>query len=144
MTSSRFGSAKRAGAICDRCKMSYKHTDLMKDPNALGLRVCKGCRDVFNPYRLPPRQPDALALEWSRPYPQVVGAPEDWFKFPYVAPYQEIPGVRATPAMASPPVPPPPPVEKLSEAQMTEEYVPQRLKARVQDSEGERSFNNKK
>ncbi len=59
-------------AICDRCRMTFKHSQLMKDPNALGLRVCRHCRDQFNPYRLPPRQVDPIALPWVRPMVHLV------------------------------------------------------------------------
>lgn len=59
-------------AICDRCRMTFKHSQLMKDPNALGLRVCKDCKDQFNPYRLPVRQCDPIALPWVRPMVHLV------------------------------------------------------------------------
>jgi hypothetical protein len=39
----------------------------MPDGNAPGLRVCKRCCDVFDPYRLPARQPDDVTLPFYRP-----------------------------------------------------------------------------
>lgn len=59
-------------AICDRCRMTFKRSQLMIDPNATGLRVCKDCRDQYNPYRLPPRTPDPIALPWIRPMVHLV------------------------------------------------------------------------
>ena len=40
---------------------------LSNDPNVPGLRVCRGCKDKLDPYRLPPRQPDAFVLRHPRP-----------------------------------------------------------------------------
>ena len=65
-------SGSRMLAICDRCRMTFKRAKLLKDPNAVGLRVCKDCRDVFNPYRLPPRKMDPIAMSWVRPMVHLV------------------------------------------------------------------------
>ncbi len=59
-------------AICDRCGFKRYHDELIPDGNSPGLRVCKpqvrfGCWDPLDPYRLPPRQPDKLTLQWTRP-----------------------------------------------------------------------------
>jgi hypothetical protein len=55
-------------AICDRCRMKRAYTDLMPDPNFPGLRVCsENCRDQFDPYRLPARQPEKIAIRFPRP-----------------------------------------------------------------------------
>jgi len=55
-------------AVCDRCKMKRAYTSLGPDPNFPGLRVCdQGCRDQFDPYRLPARQPEKIALRFPRP-----------------------------------------------------------------------------
>lgn len=55
-------------AICDRCKMKRAYVDLGIDPNFPGLRVCNlGCRDQFDPYRLPARQPEKISLRFPRP-----------------------------------------------------------------------------
>lgn len=53
--------------ICDRCKEKYSIEDLLPDPNAPGLRVCVECRDAFDPYRLPARQSENIALPFTRP-----------------------------------------------------------------------------
>ena len=37
------------------------------DPNAPGLQVCKCCKDVLDPYRLPPRRPDDIIVKNPRP-----------------------------------------------------------------------------
>jgi hypothetical protein len=55
-------------AICGRCKMKRKYTELSNDPNIPGLRVCQfGCSDQIDPYRLPPRQVESVNLRWPRP-----------------------------------------------------------------------------
>lgn len=59
-------------AICDRCNRKRAWAELVPDGNSPGLRVCaklvkSGCWDMYDPYRLPPRQPDKLTLQWARP-----------------------------------------------------------------------------
>ena len=55
-------------AICDRCKMKRAYVNMGPDPNFPGLRVCdQGCRDQFDPYRLPARQPERINLRFPRP-----------------------------------------------------------------------------
>lgn len=58
--------------ICDRCRMKRPHSLLVPDPNSPGLRVCGdkgfyGCMDEFDPYRLPPRQPEMITTRFARP-----------------------------------------------------------------------------
>jgi hypothetical protein len=54
-------------AICDRCKCKFSVLDLLPDPNSPGLRVCVECRDLYDPYRLPARQTERIALQFTRP-----------------------------------------------------------------------------
>ena len=54
-------------AICDRCRMKHYYSDLMADPNSPGLRVCKDCRDVKDPYRFPARKTENISLKYPRP-----------------------------------------------------------------------------
>lgn len=54
-------------AICDRCKFKYCSDELKPDPNYPGLRVCDGCRDQFDPWRLAPRQTEKITLPFVRP-----------------------------------------------------------------------------
>ncbi len=64
------GKTSVAVAICDRCKMKRSITELMSDPNSLGLRVCtngQGCVDLFDPWRLPARQTENITLRYPRP-----------------------------------------------------------------------------
>lgn len=62
------GNAVLSIAVCDRCKMKRAYVSLLPDPNFPGLRVCdQGCRDQFDPYRLPARQPEKIALRFPRP-----------------------------------------------------------------------------
>lgn len=63
------GLASVAIAVCDRCKMKVPFVSLVSDPNFPGLRVCaeRGCRDQFDPYRLPARQTERINLRFPRP-----------------------------------------------------------------------------
>lgn len=62
------GNAVLSIAVCDRCKMKRAYVNLGPDPNYPGLRVCdQGCRDQFDPYRLPARQPEKIAIRFPRP-----------------------------------------------------------------------------
>lgn len=55
-------------AICDRCKMKRAYSDISMDRNIPGLRVCNnGCNDERDPYRLPARQPEKIAIRFPRP-----------------------------------------------------------------------------
>ncbi len=49
--------------------MKRSITELVADGNAPGLRVCqqRGCRDDLDPYRLPARAPDKIAIQYPRP-----------------------------------------------------------------------------
>lgn len=53
--------------ICARCSRKMSLDDLFDDPNAPGLKVCIKDRDVYDPWRLPPRSPDQIALRFTRP-----------------------------------------------------------------------------
>ena len=62
------GLSSVAIAVCDRCKMKRPFVDLGSDPNFPGLRVCdQGCRDQFDPYRLPARKTERINLRFPRP-----------------------------------------------------------------------------
>lgn len=54
-------------AICDRCCFKFSYMSLRADGNTPGLRVCQDCWDPKDPWRLPPIQPDAIALKYPRP-----------------------------------------------------------------------------
>jgi len=53
--------------ICDRCKKKFSLDDLYEDPNSPGLRVCWADRDIFDPWRLPPRETEDITLQFYRP-----------------------------------------------------------------------------
>lgn len=58
---------KAAIAVCDRCKRKVYYDELSPDGNSPGLRVCKGCNDQKDPYRLPARQTEIISLRYPRP-----------------------------------------------------------------------------
>jgi hypothetical protein len=57
--------------VCDRCNTKRSLDELTSDANVPGLKVCRdpseGCSDVYDPYRLPARQPDPIKLPFNRP-----------------------------------------------------------------------------
>lgn len=63
------GLSSVAIAVCDRCKMKVPFVTLVSDPNFPGLRVCeeRGCKDNFDPYRLPARKTERINLRFPRP-----------------------------------------------------------------------------
>ena len=65
-----FATGAIAIAVCDRCKFKRPYSALGEDPNYPGLRVCQdkdGCKDQFDPWRLPAPGPDPLSLRSPRP-----------------------------------------------------------------------------
>lgn len=59
-------------AICSRCQRKAMLADLIEDGNIKNFYVHKphlspGCWDKYDPFRLPPRQPDKLTLPFVRP-----------------------------------------------------------------------------
>ena len=72
------GLASVAIAICDRCRMKRPHADLQKDPNFPGLMVCSlGCKDQFDPYRLPARKTERITIRFPRPDANIAVDPND-------------------------------------------------------------------
>lgn len=61
------GNSTLAIAICGRCGRKFPRDALRSDPNSPGLMVCEEDVDQFDPWRLTPRAPDQIALEWARP-----------------------------------------------------------------------------
>ena len=62
------GLTSLAIGVCDRCKMKRAFVTLGPDPNFPGLRVCEeGCKDNFDPYRLPARKTERINLRVPRP-----------------------------------------------------------------------------
>jgi len=62
------GYSDIAIAVCDRCRMKRPHAELSKDPNFPGLMVCEqGCKDQFDPYRLPARKTERITIRFPRP-----------------------------------------------------------------------------
>ena len=70
--------ASVAIGVCDRCKMKVAFVTLVSDPNFPGLRVCeeRGCRDQFDPYRLPARKTERINLRFPRPDVSVAVDPD--------------------------------------------------------------------
>jgi hypothetical protein len=61
------GNSVLSVAVCDRCRKKFAYTDLYPDPNFPGMRVCKDDLDNFDPWRLPARQTENIALRFPRP-----------------------------------------------------------------------------
>ena len=62
------GNPSLAIAICDRCRMKRAYSTLSPDTNFPGLMVCQeNCKDDRDPYRLPARQTEKIALRTPRP-----------------------------------------------------------------------------
>jgi hypothetical protein len=70
------GNSVLSVSICDRCSRKFAYTDLMPDPNFLGMRVCKDDLDKFDPWRLPARQTENIALRFPRPDISVALVPD--------------------------------------------------------------------
>lgn len=54
-------------AVCDRCKMKMKYTELRADGNSPGLRVCSCCWDEKDRWRLPRPPEKPISLRHPRP-----------------------------------------------------------------------------
>lgn len=61
------GNSTLGIGICGRCSRKMSLDDLYPDPNYPGLRVCSDDLDQYDPYRLPARQPEVIALQYPRP-----------------------------------------------------------------------------
>lgn len=61
--------------LCGRCSGKFSLDQLFDDPNYPGLKVCAGDMDQFDPYRLPPREPDIITLEFYRPDTDISSPP---------------------------------------------------------------------
>lgn len=61
------GNASLAIGICGRCSRKFPIGELLPDPNYPGLLCCEADKDNFDPYRLPARQPENIALRYARP-----------------------------------------------------------------------------
>ena len=78
------GNALLAIFICDRCRMKRPIIEAMPDPNFPGLKVCQqGCADEKDPYRLPARKTERIALQFPRPDVSVAVNPNDIAVSPY-------------------------------------------------------------
>ena len=53
--------------VCARCWRKFSIDDLYSDPNSPGLKVCLNDIDDYDPYRLPARQTENIALRFNRP-----------------------------------------------------------------------------
>jgi len=72
------GMSDLAIAVCDRCKMKRPHAVMRTDPNFPGLQVCdQGCADQKDPYRLPARKTERIALRFPRPDVSVALDPDN-------------------------------------------------------------------
>lgn len=63
----KFLSSEFRIAICDRCRMKVPHKILRSDSDSPGLKVCPECWDEPDPYRLPARTTENVAIKNARP-----------------------------------------------------------------------------
>ena len=64
------GNSTLGIGICDRCKFKRPLGKLGPDGNTPGLMVCQdksGCKDEYDPWRLPAIQDDRINLPFVRP-----------------------------------------------------------------------------
>lgn len=72
------GNSSLAIGICGRCSRKLPIGELRPDPNIPGLRVCgDGCADDYDPYRLPARQTENIALRYARPDTPLAGGDDE-------------------------------------------------------------------
>ena len=71
------GNSVLSIAVCDRCNRKFAYTELMPDPNFPGMRVCKDDLDNFDPWRLPARQTENIALRFPRPDVSIALTPDE-------------------------------------------------------------------
>jgi hypothetical protein len=64
-------SGSAAIAICTRCQMKKYYDDLRQDPNTKNW-YCKDCVDIYDPWRLPARNPENISLQHPRPDEELV------------------------------------------------------------------------
>ena len=53
--------------VCGRCSRKFPQGLLAPDTNFPGLMVCVDDRDAYDPYSMPPAQPDNILLPFVRP-----------------------------------------------------------------------------
>ena len=61
--------------ICARCGCKFPTPELLSDPNAPGLLVCRDDLDQYDPWRLPPRQTEKISIDNPRPDVALVPGP---------------------------------------------------------------------
>ena len=61
------GKSSLAIGVCGRCGIKMPIGELMPDPNTPGVRVCRDDLDQLDPWRLSPRAPDNLLVQYPRP-----------------------------------------------------------------------------
>lgn len=60
------GRSTIAVAICQRCSFKMPHADMVRDSDT-GMMMHRHCTDASDPWKLPPRAPDRIALRNARP-----------------------------------------------------------------------------
>lgn len=61
------GLALLSPAICDRCHIRGAMAKMISDPDQPGLFVHAHCADQYDPWKLPPRQTENIAVPSPRP-----------------------------------------------------------------------------
>ncbi len=58
---------KYALAVCDKCRMQFKYSQLIKDGAFPGMWVCRDCYDIPDPHLNAPMIVDNIGLDHARP-----------------------------------------------------------------------------
>lgn len=69
------GKSNLGIAVCARCSFKMANADMVRDPDTQ-LWMHRHCTDEPDPYRLPPRRPDNIALPRVQPDVAIDTLPE--------------------------------------------------------------------
>lgn len=71
------GNSSLGIGICDRCRRKFPIGKLSEDRNTPGLLVCDEDNDDYDPWRLPARESESLALPHYRPDVDIAVRPNE-------------------------------------------------------------------
>lgn len=77
------GRSLMSVGICQRCWFKFPLDMLQDDPNIKGFKVCRACRDDYDPYRMPMRQQEKIPAPYPRPDENLTPGPPGTFPPPW-------------------------------------------------------------